>query len=521
MKIKNKLGHLVDREEMSLSDYFESEEGRAEAKEFFAKLSVSQKEALMYNFNFKARPKQKAPPGDWDIWVIHAGRGFGKTYAGASWVKQQVELAEKEGRAKDFVVGILGNVYEDDVVETQIKAIMDLYPPDQRPKYNGNSHKLVWKNGAIGYAIAVGQVPEKLRGKNLNIAWLDELVKFQYPEEAWKQTTLCVRAKSKNTSIKTKTKILITTTPKRGRPANKILKDIKADKYGESVFTTGSIHENPHNDDGWANKIINMYKGTSTSSQELEGVILDEDTAGYLWNHAMFKYKEQFEEQELSKFKTSDRAAPIVASYFANYLKNEMKQIIVAVDPAGTANAHSNETGIIVAGRNHFDQGFVFEDRSGKYSPEGWARESVALFNKYNCKYIVGENNYGGDMVRSVIHSCDPEVPVELVRATKGKLLRAEPVARLYEQGKIFHYVKENTGTFKILEHQMCNYNGNPPEKSQMDDSVSTSPDRMDALVWALSFLFSDLFKVPARGVIPFRINPFQSSGYNLMRNFR
>jgi phage terminase large subunit-like protein len=257
MKIKLNNGYLVDKEEMSMSDYFKSEEGRAEAKEFFSRLEPNQIQALKYSFAFNARPKQKAPPGDWKIWVIHAGRGFGKTYAGASWVKQQVELAEKEGRSKNFKIGIAGN-NDDHVCNVQVQAIIDLYSPDQIPIIKNK--KLVWNNGAIGILISE---KSKYISSNMDIVWVDDMIKFTHADKFWKKIT-----------EQHKSKILITTVPQKDSLTNNVLKDIKFEKYGKAIFINGSIYENSNNlASDWSDQMYLQYKGSSLEDQELNGII--------------------------------------------------------------------------------------------------------------------------------------------------------------------------------------------------------------------------------------------------------
>lgn len=471
-------------------------------KEEIEKLPLNKLAALKYNFHFNARPKQIAPKEEWQYWVILSGRGFGKTYAGAGWIIDEINKAEKEGRAKGFSVGIIGSVYED-IVKSMVQQIIDLYPDGQAPVYNAKQQRLFWKNGATADIVAAGEEPNKLRSKNFNIAWVDELVKFKYAEEAWKQLTLCTRKPPYN-------KILVTTTPLRGSAANKILKSLKEQKFGKAIFTYGTSLENPHTTESYRQSIINIYKGTSIESQEIHGQLLDDVSANSLWKYEMFKYFDQFIKEEIDKLKLKNKDEKFIKEYLENYFIpsfGEIRQIIVSVDPATSNTAHSNETGIIVAAKDKYDRGFVLEDKSGKYSPNQWAEISVGLFEKWNCKLIVAEKNQGGDMVKSVIQSCNPKVPVELVHATKGKLVRAEPVARLYEQGRIYH-CGANRATFEILESQMTTFNG---EKEKKSDEESTSPDRMDALVWAFSYLFSDMLKVPARGSVAFQINPYLS----------
>lgn len=487
---------LLDESLLSVNQRFQLPHNKESAREFLSKLTKAQIENLKYDFRFNARPKQLPPDGDWTFWLIGCGRGFGKTFAGAGWIKEEEAKAAKAG--KKLEIGIFGDVYQE-TERTMVQAILDMYPEKNRPVYSSNKKLITWKSGSIAHVIQGGQTPEKLRGLNLNIAWVDEFAKFQYPVQFWDQLMFCLR---KGENIK----CLITTTP--AISTNKLLREIIDDGFGKCVYIKGKTDENLELNKQARNNLHKKYDDTRLGAQELNGTLLDDITGG-LWKREMLKDFSTFIREEEEKMEA--KGLKITKEYIDKYLGTQLKHIVVAVDPAITNTAKSDETGIVVVGRNHLNQGFVLEDQSGKYSPNEWAQIAVKLHKKYKCKQIVAESNQGGDMVKSMIHNCDPKIQVELVRATKGKLVRAEPVAMLYEQGKFYH-CPEKAGELDVLEDQLCNYTGKKADKadqSMQEENAIKSPDRMDALVWAVSFLFSDLIKNPARGSIPFRFSSF------------
>lgn len=482
-----------DYSKLSLEQKFLLPEFEKEKNQFFSSLKRKDLVNLQYNWHFFARPNQLPPDDDsWTICLIRSGRGFGKTKAGAEWVR--IEEAKARKRGEKIEIGLVGDIFTD-IEDAQVKAIINCYPPDDPNKPEYKKGKLYWPKGSVGHLIQA-EVPKKFRSKNLTHAWVDELAKFQYHQKAWEGLLFAVR-------IGKHPKIFITTTP--AIRAKKLLNDIEKHKYGKAIVYRGTSYENQHLSDDYLNIIIKPFEGTRLGKQEIYGADIEE-VAGALWNHGLFKYWSQFREEEEEKAKKQGKE--LTEEWERDYFKNNLLQIIVAVDPATTKNLKSNETGIIVAARNKSGQGFILEDKSGKYSPDGWAKVVVSLYKKWKAKCVVAEKNQGGDMVESVIHHQE-KIPVVLVHATKGKTKRAEPVARLYEQGKVYHL---NT-SFTQLEEQMCSYTGQ--ESDQPDHEVEEfdridSPDRMDALVWALSYLFSDQIKPPSKkGITSFRISAY------------
>ena len=306
-----------------------------------------------------------------------------------------------------------------------------------RVKWNPTRRLLRWENGALAYVFSA-EDPERLRGEQCEAAWLDELASWRY-EEAYSQLQFGLRLGPMPRSV-------VTTTP---RPT-RIIKRLKADP--RTHLTTGSTYANKHNlSDAFVRELIAAYEGTRFGRQEIHAEVLA-DTEFALWS------RELLDNQRVAK---AD-------------VPKQWKKIVVAIDPAVSFAAESAETGIVVAGLDRREHGYVLADVSGRYRPEQWARRAVGLYHEYQADRIVAEKNQGGDLVERNILIEDPTVPVRLVQATRNKILRAEPVATAYERGRVWH-----VGFFEKLEQQMCEWEAGSDE----------SPDRLDALVWALTDL--------------------------------
>lgn len=403
--------------------------------------TLEDKERLIYNYQFNARTKQLFPAWDWYVWLIKSGRGFGKTYVGSNWVNHRAKVSK-------FPIAIIGKNAADvrDIqVEVGDSAILKTAPPWFKPEYQPSKRRLIWPNGVIGILYSA-EDPDLLRGPQHGSAWLDELAKFQYPQEVWDNLVMGLRLGDKPQAV-------ITTTP---RPLKTITQLIKSPS---THVTSGSSFENRSNlSPVFIQEIINRYDGTRLGRQELYGEVLD-DVPGALWTYS-----------NLDLYRVSKHP--------------ELVEIVVAIDPAVSANEDSNETGIIVAGKDANDHGYVLEDKSGVYSPNQWAEIAISLYDKYQANWIVAEVNQGGDLVENNIQSLariqklegkrqQAYLPYKQVRATKSKYTRAEPVSTLYEKGYISH-----VGNFKELEDSMCTWL--PGEDS---------PDRMDAMVWSFYHL--------------------------------
>jgi len=375
---------------------------------------------------WEPRPSQIPPAGDWRVWLILAGRGWGKTRTGAEWVRETV----KQYRYVNLIAATADDA-RDIMIEGE-SGILNICPNSERPTYLPSKRRLEWPNGATSLIFTADE-PERLRGKQHMALWADEIAAWRYPE-SWDQAMLGLRLGDNPRAV-------ATTTP---RPV-RIVRDLMASPT--TVITRGSTYENRENLAGaFLEQIITKYEGTRLGRQELLGEFL-EDVEGALWSYAMIVYATKLP---------------------------DMARVVVAIDPATTSGEDSDETGIIVAGLGVDGLGYVLADRSCRLSPDGWARRAVAAYHEFHADRIVAEVNNGGDLVEQVIRTVEARIPYTKVHASRGKRTRAEPVAALYEQGKVKH-----AGAFPELEQQLTGWT---PESGD-------SPDRLDALVWALTTL--------------------------------
>src|SRR3989442_13527593 len=327
-------------------------------------------------------------------------------------------------------------------------GLLAIGPPDERPDYEPSLHRLTWPNGAIATTYSADE-PNRLRGPQHDLAWCDELAAWRYPS-AWDMLMFGLR-------LGEDPRVVVTTTP---RPIN-LIRELLADP--KAVVTRGRTIENRnHLAPAFLEQIVRRYEGTRLGRQELDGEILD-DMPGALWNHGLI---------DAARVSTAPEA-----------VRPELIRIVVAIDPAVSSGEHSDETGIIVAGRTAEGHGYVLADLSGTYRPAEWAKVAIAAWQTHRADRIVAEVNNGGEMVEATLRMIDPNVPFTAVRASRGKVARAEPGAALYEQGRIPHL-----GAFPPLEDQKCSFS--PGAHGDFDrDRAGYSPDRVDALVWALSEL--------------------------------
>ncbi len=409
-----------------------SEERRA----FFDGLSASEIEQLIFSWKFWARPDQLPPDGDWRTWLLLGGRGSGKTRSAAEWVRSEIE----SGRRRHL--GIIGPT-ADAVRRIQVEGpsgILSVAPPWARPTFEPALRRLVWPNGAVAHLFSAEE-PDRLRGPNLDGAWVDELCACPQADELWNMLAMAVRVAGPKGKAPA---IVVTTTP---RPI-KVLRDIVGSP--STRLTRARTLDNAANLDGATLKhLVERYGGTTLGRQELEAEILDQ-VDGALWSRAMI------EDQRV-------RRPPV------------LRRIVVAVDPAVADGTGGDECGIVAAGLGDDAHAYLLADRSGRMSPERWARAAINLYRDHAADRLIAEANNGGELVRITMRAVDPRVPVRLVHASRAKQARAEPVAALYEQKRVHH-----VGAFSDLEDQLCNWaplEGGP------------SPDRLDALVWALTEL--------------------------------
>jgi phage terminase large subunit-like protein len=414
--------------------------------EFLKGLSQEALLALPWIFEFWALPHQMPPEGAWKTWVILGGRGAGKTRAGAEWVRAQVEGATPldPGRAKR--VALVGETIDQarEVMVLGESGILACSPPDRRPEWNATRKMLTWPNGAVAQVFSAHD-PESLRGPQFDAAWVDELAKWKKSQETWDQLQFALRLGANPQQV-------VTTTPQSVPALKAILQN------PSTVMTHAPTDANrAYLAASFLEEVQTRYGGTRLGQQELEGILI-EDAEGALWTTAA-----------LEAARTE--------------VRDGFSRIVVAVDPPVTGKDNSDECGIIVVGvcaegppRDW--RAVVLEDASVRGSSAVWAEAAVRAYHRHGADRMVAEVNQGGDLVETAIRAFDELVSYRPVRAAIGKVMRAEPVAALYEQGKVGHA----RGLAK-LEEQMClmtatGFKGNG------------SPDRVDALVWALTEAF-------------------------------
>lgn len=413
-------------------------------------LSDQQAHLLRNDWLYNARAGQYHPTGDWDTWFILAGRGFGKTRSGAEWVLDGI----LSGQAQR--IALVGPTYND-VKKTMIEGESGLVARAEARKikidYNISDQEIKfpdYNSLCVGFT---AEKPERLRGPQFHWAWCDELAAWRLDVDTWDMLQYCVRLGNDN-------RVLVTTTPK----PRKLVKDILKEKT--TVITGGSTFDNSKNlSSKFTKKMKEKYEGTRLGRQELEAEILD-DTAGALWT------RKGLDQQTIKE-------SP---EYF--------QRIVVAIDPSVTSTEDSDECGLVVAAIDREGKGYLLDDASDTLPPLEWCKLAVSLYKKWNADLIVGEVNNGGDLIESLLRSVDKNIPYKKVHATRGKVIRAEPVANLYTQGKCFHL-----GSFPTLEDQLCTWTPNDEK----------SPDRLDALVWAFTELMIDSMDVPKLEGINFK----------------
>ncbi len=403
---------------------------------FLASLTNEEAAALLFEWPFWARDAQRTPAPPWFVWALMAGRGFGKTRVGAEWT---IEQARTPGTRIALVAKNPADA-RDVLVEGE-SGILACSPPWFAPVYEPSKRRLTWPNRSMATTYSA-ESPDDLRGPQHHKAWVDEFAKYKYPQDTWDNLMLGLRLGEDPQAV-------VTTTPRPIPSLKAIIKDPR------TIVTRGSTYENAANlAPSFLREILKQYEGTRLGRQELHAELL-EDVPGALWHRA---------EIEGLRVKTHP----------------DLVRLVVAIDPAATSGEDSDETGIVAAGLGVDGHGYVLLDGSGKYTPGGWGSRAVAHYETLKADRIVGEVNNGGEMVghtvRMAAQADGKFVNYLAVHASRGKQTRAEPIAALYEQGRVHH-----VGMLPELEDQMCTWL--PGMKS---------PDRMDALVWALTDLMID-----------------------------
>ncbi len=410
-------------------------------KLFLDELDATALQQLKLDWPTWARLKQRPPLSDWRTWLILGGRGSGKTRTGAEWLKG-VALADPHyPGSSGGRVALIGTSYEDmrDVMVEGESGILAVHSKSDRPQWISSRRELIWPNGTIGKLFSSAN-PEGLRGNQFGASWSDEICKWSNLEQTWDMLQFCLRLGKYPRQV-------VTTTPKPLKLLKKLLKD------PSTVTVRSATLENASNlADGFLDYVEGIYAGTSLGRQELDGEII-EGSEHSLWR------RERIEASRLEH-------AP------------ELNRIVIAIDPPAGSGSRSAACGIIAVGMAGDGISYVIADKTlEKATPDKWAAQAVALYHLLEADLIVAEVNQGGEMVKTVLHNVDPSVPVRSVHASRGKWIRAEPVALLYEQSRVLH-----VGRFAELEDQMCSIT-----PDGMADGVS--PDRVDALVWAITEL--------------------------------
>lgn len=415
---------------------------------FLATLSEDECHSLLHNWReFHARTEQIAPDGDWDIWMILAGRGFGKTRAGAEWVREQVNAGCKR-------IALVGETQKDleEVMIEGDSGLMSVFPENETPDYRTKPVRIRFRTGAVALGYNATQ-PDQLRGPQFDVAWCDELAKWRYARQTWDQLQFGMR-------LGIHPRQLVTTTP---RPIE-LVKAIIAGEEGKAVATRGRTLDNRANlAPTFLSKILARYEGTRLGRQELNAEILGDIP------NALFTLSNIDLYREKGEVDSAGRAID----------PSKLSRIVVSVDHAVSDTEESNEHGIIACGLSEDQKdGYVLEDASLHGSPQEWATQAIALFDKWEADAIVVEVNQGGDLVSNTLKSIRQNIPIREVRASRGKHVRAEPVSSMYQQGRVHH-----CGSFHELETQMC-------QMTSAGFEGDSSPDRLDALVWGISELF-------------------------------
>jgi len=416
------------------------------ADAFTRTLSAEETEFLNHDWQIWARDDQLPPDtapngGPWTTWLILGGRGAGKTRTGAEWVRGlalgRAPFADRPVERIALIGETLGDARA--VMVEGPSGLLAIHAAQERPSFSVSRRELVWPNGAVAQLFSADD-PERLRGPQFGAAWADELAKWRYAERTWDMLQFCLRLGDHPRQV-------VTTTPRPILLLKRLLAD-PATAVSRAATSANAANLAP----GFLSTVAARYQGTRLGRQELDGELI-EDRDDALWR------RESIERGRV------ECPPPLV-------------RIVVAVDPPVTSGARADACGIVAAGRAADGRAYVLADTTTQgRSPLDWARATVRLYESLEADGIVAEVNQGGELVAEMLRQVSPGLPVRMVRATRGKYLRAEPVAALYEQGRVHH-----VGVWPELEDQMCDFAANGLSRAG-------SPDRVDALVWALTEL--------------------------------
>lgn len=421
-----------------------------ELEEILGALSPEGALKALYDWPMWARPSQLRPRNpltgldDWYVWLNLSGRGSGKTRTGAETIRQWVEEATEPLR-----IALVGQTAADvrDVMLLGESGLLNISPPWNIPTYKGSSRSIQWPHGGHTATLFFGDSPDQLRGPQHHKAWVDELAKFRYPQETWDNLEFGLR-------LGRHPQALVTTTP---RPIP-IIKSMLEDP--QVHVTRGNSYENISNlASSFIKRVIRKYEGTRVGRQELHADVLL-DMPGALWTYDMLE---------------AVRVTQVP----------EMKRIVVAVDPAVTAHEESDETGIVVCGLGVDGLGYVLRDVTDRYTANAWAQKVKEMYEEYRADRVVAEVNNGGDLVEVNVRTVDPKISYAAVHASRGKIARAEPVSSLYERRLIRHH-----GQFAQMEDEMTTFRPDDvPNSADRRRNKQFSPNRLDAMVWGMTFL--------------------------------
>ena len=418
--------------------------GRFEA--LVAGLSPYELECLTFDWCLSGRADQLPPASandgaPWTTWLVMGGRGAGKTRTGAEWVRGLALAHPGFAEVPPRRIALIGETYEDvrNVMIEGVSGLLSVHRREERPHWEPSRRLVTWKNGTIAQVFSAEQ-PDSLRGPQFEAAWCDELAKWRQAEATWDMLQFGLR-------LGRFPRQLVTTTPRPTALIKRLMRDPRT-ALTRAATSANAAHLAP----GFLEAVLARYGGTRLGRQEIDGEVI-EDVAGALWTRDMME---------------AARLAQVPAC----------RKIVVAVDPPASSGKRADACGIIAAGVTAEGMVIVLADASlAQARPAQWAAAAVALYHKFEADVLVAEVNQGGEMVAAVIAETDRNVPVTMVRATRGKYLRAAPVAQLYEQGRVRH-----AGAFPALEDEMCAFTV---------DGIANghSPDRLDALVWAVTAL--------------------------------
>ena len=384
----------------------------------------------------------------WTVWLVLGGRGAGKTRTGAEWVRGLALGLPPFANRPVSRIALVGETQNDvrEVMIEGVSGLLSVHRNDERPIWQPARRRLEWPNGAVAHAFSA-EDPESLRGPQFEAAWLDEIGKWRRAEETFDMLQFGLR-------LGAQPRQTVTTTP---RPTP-LLKRLIADPA--TALSRAKTRDNMfHLAPAFLDAVVKRYAGTRLGRQELDGEMIAERQDA-LWSRAMI---------EAARMPIGADLPPL-------------RRIVVAIDPPASSGKRSDSCGIIAAGIGPDGTVYVLDDASFERArPAAWAAKAIALYRRLEADALVIETNQGGEMAEAVLREADASVPITPVKATRGKALRAEPVAHLYEQGRVRH-----AGTFPQLEDELCDFG---PTSSGFGLSSGRSPDRMDALVWAISSL--------------------------------